>query len=121
MDSSDKSTEINDAYSASAKLMRLHAFGFLLVCVLPFALALDLTRGLFTLIFENETFSQIPLIPLVSILLVYVNRKAIFEDVSFGRIWGESFISGKVSFSSCRESRSEWPENAVAFALLSHY
>lgn len=93
MNSSDKSIAINDTPFAGAKLMRLHAFGFLLVCVLPFVLALDLTRGLFTLILEKETFSQIPLIPVVSAVLLYENRKAIFSEVSFGRVWGIALIT----------------------------
>jgi len=93
MDFSDKSLGINDAPFASTKLMRLHAFGFLLVCLLPFVLALDLTRGLFTLIFEKETFSQIPLIPLVSAVLLYGNRRVIFSDVSFGRVWWGALIT----------------------------
>jgi exosortase len=93
MNSSDKSIAINDTPFAGAKLMRLQAFGFLLVCVLPFVLALDLTRGLFTLILEKETFSQIPLIPLVSAVLLYENRKAIFSEVSFGRVWGIALIT----------------------------
>ena len=58
--------------------------GFALVCLLPFAVAWGSTRLLTNLIFENETFSQIPLIPLVSAFLIFENRKSVFSNVSFG-------------------------------------
>jgi exosortase len=57
--------------------------GFMLVCLLPFAVAWGSTRLLANLIFENETFSQIPLIPLVSAFLIFENRKSVFSNVSF--------------------------------------
>ncbi len=58
--------------------------GFAFVCLLPFAIAWGSTRLLANLIFENETFSQIPLIPLVSAFLIFENRKSVFSNVSFG-------------------------------------
>ena len=65
---------------------------FLLVCLLPFALAWDSTRLLFSLVRDNDTFSQIPLIPLLSLFLIYENRAAIFAEVSIGEILGAALI-----------------------------
>ena len=56
----------------------------MLVCLLPFAVAWGSTRLLANLIFENETFSQIPLIPLVRAFLIFENRKSVFSNLSFG-------------------------------------
>lgn len=66
--------------------------GFVLVCVLPFVLAWNLMGPLVTLVRTSDTFSEIPLIPLVSLFLVYENRKAIFSNISFGWILGFAFI-----------------------------
>ena len=60
--------------------------------LLPFALAWDSTKLLFSLVRENDTFSQIPLIPLLSLYLVYDNRAAIFAELSIGRILGPALI-----------------------------
>ncbi|MGB8523557.1 MAG: exosortase/archaeosortase family protein [Candidatus Acidiferrales bacterium] len=65
---------------------------FLLMCLLPFALAWDSTKLLFSLVRENDTFSQIPLIPLLSLFLIYENRAAIFAAVSISRILGAALI-----------------------------
>jgi len=66
--------------------------GFLLVCMLPFALAWNLMEPLVKLVLESDTFSQIPLIPLVSAFLVYTRRKTIFAEVSFAWIFGAVLI-----------------------------
>jgi exosortase len=68
------------------------ALCFAALCLLPFAVCWDLTRALFTLVFSNDTFSQIPLIPLVSMYLIYSNRKLIFVDTTFGGAAGTAFL-----------------------------
>jgi exosortase len=93
MDSANKSLEIRATPTTSSNVPHLLAFSFALLCLLPFALAWDLTRMLFTLVFENDTFSQIPFIPLVSMFLIYGNRKAIFSGVSFGWVAGAALIT----------------------------
>lgn len=70
----------------------LFAFYFATLCLLPFAFAWDLARGLFTLVLTNDTFSQIPLIPLVSAYLMYVNRDTIFSSISLEPIAGSGFL-----------------------------
>jgi exosortase len=97
MDSANKHIEI-EAASSPATATHLLALGFALLCLFPFALAWDLTRALFTLVWTNDTFSQIPLIPLVSLFLIYGSRKEIFSDVSFGWITGAAFITPGMAF-----------------------
>src|SRR5580658_360242 len=92
MSSSNKSVEMSGLPASSTKLPSLLVIYFVLVCLLPFALAWDSTRLLLKLVLENETFSQIPLIPLVSLFLIYEQRKAIFAEVSFDRKLGATLI-----------------------------
>jgi exosortase len=70
----------------------LFALCFAALCLIPFALAWDLTRGLSALVLTNDTFSHIPLIPLVSAYLIYANRDAIFSHVSFEPVVGSSIL-----------------------------
>ena len=79
--------------TSHARASNLLAIGFLLVCVLPCALAWDQMRLLFKLVLENDTFSQIPLIPLVSVFLIFERRASIFAEVSFGWILGASLLA----------------------------
>src|SRR5271170_3439546 len=97
MDSADKNFEVRMA-PAGTNVMHLLSLGFALTCVLPFVLAWDLTRALVALVFANGTFSQIPLIPLVSLFLIYGNRKEIFPDVRFGWIPGAAMITPGMLF-----------------------
>ncbi len=60
--------------------------------MLPFALAWNLIGPLCSLVLNNDTFSQIPFIPLVSLFLVYGLRKMIFHQISFGWIPGAALI-----------------------------
>ena len=90
MASSNSNLAMIGAPAARSKVSSLLVLGFLGVCVLPFLLAWDSTRALFTLVVYNETFSQIPLIPLVSAFLVFRERHEIFREISFGWILGPS-------------------------------
>jgi exosortase len=75
---------VQAATFSSGRVSPARIAGFMLVCLLPFAVAWGSTRLLANLIFENETFSQIPLIPLVSAFLIFENRKSVFSNLSFG-------------------------------------
>jgi exosortase len=77
---SNEQVEVNETPRA-ARLPYLLGL-FLLVCLLPFAVAWDFVRNLIPLVLANDTFSQIPLIPLVSAFLLYEKRKTIFSEVS---------------------------------------
>src|SRR5271170_6156669 len=58
------------------------AIGFLLVCLSPILIAWHLMGLVSALALENDTYTHIPLIPLVSLFLIYTNRKAILSQVS---------------------------------------
>lgn len=51
---------------------------FIVLCSVPFAIAWSITKSLALMVSSNDTFSQIPLILLVSVYLIYVSRKSIF-------------------------------------------
>jgi exosortase len=75
-----------------AQLGYSRAIGFALLCLLPFALAWDSMRAVAELLTGDSTFSQAPLIPLVSGFLIFLDRRAIFSKVSFGWIPGSALI-----------------------------
>src|SRR5271156_434324 len=92
MSISDNSPRFSRGWARGAHMSIPLLLCFLLVCLLPFALASDSTKFLFSLVRANDTFSQIPLIPLLSLFLIYENRAAIFAEVSIGRILGAALI-----------------------------
>ena len=71
--------------------LRWLLFGIL--CALPFLLAADRTRALVAMVLGNDTFSQIPLIPVVSVYLVYSHRKKIFANVSSSWLAGGALMA----------------------------
>lgn len=93
MDSPNNSIEMGGVPAADTRGAHFRFFAFFLSCLLPFALAGESLRVLYALILGNETFSQIPLIPVVSVYLVYVNRKTIFHEVSYGWRLGFGLIT----------------------------
>src|ERR1700722_17885536 len=93
----NKSIEMNAVQTPDTRPSSVLVLGFLLVCLLPFVIAWDSMESLFRLVLEDSTFSQIPLIPFVSLFLVYEHRKAIFADLSFGWVLGSClFASGMI-------------------------
>src|SRR5260370_32586850 len=82
----------------SRQLSPLFVIAFLGACLLPFALAWGSLRNLAALVLENDTFSQIPLIPAVSFFLIYTHRRRIFSCLSFGWVWGPSLMVPVVIF-----------------------
>jgi len=84
MDSQNNSIDLGSVSAVGTRVAHLRFLAFFLSCLLPFALAWESMGVLFALILGNETFSQIPLIPVVSVYLVYVNRKTIFSEISYG-------------------------------------
>lgn len=93
MNSTNKSIEMNAVDTRDTRPSSVLVLVFLLVCLLPFAFAWDSVESLFRLVLDDSTFSQIPLIPVVSSFLVYEHRKAIFAELSFGWILGSSLIA----------------------------
>lgn len=73
-------------------LDNFRSMGLMLLCLLPFFLAWDLTRRLLTLALSNDTFTHIPLIPMVSLFLLYTERRTIFATVSHSWIGGGALL-----------------------------
>lgn len=96
MNSFDNQLAVGGTIFSNRKLTYLRAIGFLSVCLLPFVFALNLTRTIFTFALENDTFSMIPIIPLVSAFLIYRSREAIFSAVSFGQVGSLLLVPGVV-------------------------
>jgi exosortase len=67
-------------------------FGVMAFCLLPLALAWNLLRALCTLVLANDSFSQILVVPLVTVFFIYENRRRIFSAVSFSWLLGIAFI-----------------------------
>ena len=70
----------------------MYVLTFLVVCLLPFAIAWNLAREVAALVFANDSFSQILVIPLVSLFFIFEARKNVFAEVSFGWVLGAAFI-----------------------------
>jgi exosortase len=66
--------------------------GFVLLCVTPIAFVWGLVHRFLVLAFQNDTFAYIPLIPVVSLYLIYSERKSIFSIVSYDWRTGGVFI-----------------------------
>jgi exosortase len=93
MNFSNKGIEINGVRASRTRVSSPVVLGFLLACALPFAFAWSSMGPLFKLVLENDAFSQIPLIPLVSLFFIYQRRIAIFGQVSFGWTPGAVLIT----------------------------
>ena len=96
METTDKNLEVGRIPRSGVSFLLALCFGA--VGLLPFALAWNLTKTLNTLVLSNDTFSQIPLIPLVSMYLIHGNRKVIFSDVSFEWITGSAILAPGIIF-----------------------
>lgn len=66
--------------------------GFVLLCVMPIVFVWGLIHSLIALAFLNDTFAYIPLIPVVSLYLIYIERKSIFALTSYGWRTGSALI-----------------------------
>lgn len=61
---------------------------FLLSVVIASALAVPPLVALFRISYRSDYYSHIPLIPLVSVYLLYQQRKTLFDDAEYGLRWG---------------------------------
>jgi exosortase len=93
MESSTKSLYLSRTLSSSGRVVVFHTLGFLFLCALPLALSWNLTAALCGLILRDDSFSQILLVPAVSCLIVFENRKAIFSEVTPGWIVGGAMVT----------------------------
>ena len=86
------------APSGDQQIGSLLVFAFALACILPALASLDLMRTLWSRILVDETFSHIPLIPAVSLFLVYAERRTIFAKISRGWQLGGGLILAGAMF-----------------------
>lgn len=68
------------------------ALAFLFICLVPFVLAWDSLGEISKLVTGNGTFSEAPLIPLVSAFLIFLDRRVIFSEVSLAWIPGAAML-----------------------------
>jgi len=87
-----KPLEMNRVADTGNRMPHLCVLGLLVFWLLPFVLAWDLTKAVFTLVFANDSFSQILIIPFVTLFFIYKDRKRIFSEVSFGWLLGVALI-----------------------------
>ena len=78
----DHSLNKTEAMNAKPSPAKVRAIVFLALSVLPLALSLQSMRPLLKLISESDTFSQVPIIPLVTCFLIYMKKNEIFADLS---------------------------------------
>ena len=83
------------------RISPFRAICFGLVCASPILIAWRLMRMVFELALGNDTYTHIPLIPLVSLFLIYANRKTVFA-ASGGWKFG-----GVLLFGDSRHRRGE--------------
>jgi len=92
MNLQDKTMDVAAVSIAQTGIGYRRLIGFLLLCLVPLAIAWDSMGEISRLVLENGTFSAAPLIPMVSAFLIYTDRRAIFSRVSFGWIPGAAMI-----------------------------
>lgn len=85
MASTVKSANIEGVAGRDARPNYSVAIGFVLACFVPVILTWEATRQLAALVLTDDTYSHIPLIPIVSGFLIYTNRQRIFSSVQ--RSW----------------------------------
>lgn len=93
MNSPIKDLEMNDASAAGNRALLLRLLGFVSVFFLPLVLAWGLTRELYTLVLANDTFSQILVVPFVSMFFIYEGRKKLFSEASFAWVLGAALMA----------------------------
>jgi exosortase len=89
---SGKTVDALEVRALNTRAPNLVVLGFFLLCALPVALAWSSLVPLFRLVLDNDTFSQIPLIPVVTLLLIYERRKAIFSKLAIGWPLGAALL-----------------------------
>ena len=78
------------------------AICFGLVCASPILIAWRLMRMVSALALDNDTYTHIPLIPLVSLFLIYTNRKTVFSASEAWKFGGVLLFAGILAISTAR-------------------
>ena len=93
----------NELYAVASKETSLRLAGCALFCLLPLVLVWEPLRSLLAHAFESEAFSQTPLIPLVSIFILYLNRRIWLPKAAWEwRVGTAVIISGAILLSAAR-------------------
>ena len=91
----EKSMATADVPARGGSVVYAALFSFLIVCLSPIALVWHLLVVLCTLVLTNDTYSHIPLIPIVSVALIYMDRRSIFARGSHAWVSGSAlFVAG---------------------------
>ena len=93
-----KNVEIVGVPEGSRRKLYVMAVGLGLMCVVQMVLAGDSMQALFAMAFKDDTYSHIPLIPLVSLFLIYLERQSIFRETNYDWRTGSAvFVPGGVA------------------------
>ncbi len=90
--STAKDIKVSRAALATKPLRWSRVGGCVVVCLLPFAVAWDLTKAVASLVWTVDSFSQILVIPFVSLFFIYEGRKRVFSEISYAWILGAALI-----------------------------
>jgi exosortase len=89
-------TESYEMGAEPARTNQARVLGFVLLSILPVALVWMSMRSLAATTLRNDSYSHIPLIPVVSFFLIYSERYRIFSQVSSGWKIGSLFLLGGI-------------------------
>jgi exosortase len=120
MDPITESTELKALPVEWDRAKQARILGFALVSILPLALVGFSMRELASTALENDTYSHIPLIPVVSLFLMYSERQRIFSRLSSGWRVGSSLLLAAAVFFVLAKSNL-WAgniENELSVAML---
>jgi exosortase len=96
------------------------AAGYLLACILLAFFLWDLVNNLLALILRDETHSHIPFVPVVSALLIFMNRQTIFVRPAHGWKMASAIVfAGTMSLVLARLNLWHWnPSNQISLLVL---
>jgi len=96
------------------------AAGFVVLCLAPAVSVWGLVHSFLAMVFRNDTFAYIPLIPVASFYLVYVERKSIFATISYGWRTGSALVvPGAACLAMAQLKSWQWrPENQISLLML---
>lgn len=77
---------------SSARIGYTAVVGCLALCASPLILIWEPMQSVFALALHNDTYTHIPLIPVVSIFLIYTERQLIFSNTSYSWVTGGPLI-----------------------------
>ena len=94
--------------------------GYFVICTLPALFLWELTGNLIALIQSNETYSHIPLVPVVTVYLIWTKKETIFSRRVPGlKISGPLAVAGAVSLVLARFNFWNWEQgNQISLFVL---